>query len=277
MNQVRSTFSEILISSQYPEIEICSAGVSTVLEKSPLDRVYSVASEWGLNKLNLKPKEILEIRSFIESCDFLLLAERSYMRYFADWNITAKVKSFDDLTLDEHFVPKDPIDLRESEFRVELAKIGYVAIRAVELESIDPPRFPIKIFIPLNTSDAELAFMHARFERKYNNGFLIDIDFRSPNSQEFATQKECNYYEPETLNVDKYLTTEERSQILTPNREFRFPEKILISKDFRDRIREFATIAPVTLISAPRCIQGVPIPDSYLAAISATVITTVGC
>jgi hypothetical protein len=199
------------------------------------------------------------------------------MGYFADWNITAEVKSFDDLTLDEDFVPKDPIDLRDSEFRVELAKIGYVAIRAVELESIDPPRFPIKIFIPLNTSDAALAFMHARFERNYNNGFLIDIDFRSPNSQEFATQEECNFYEPETLNVDKYLISQERSQILTPNREFRFPEKILISKEFRDRIRQFATIAPVTLISAPRCIQGVPIPDSYLAAISATTITTVGC
>ena len=278
MNQVRSTFSEILISSQYPEIEICSAGVSLVSEKLPVERVYSIASDWGLNPLNLKPREIFEIKNFVESCDFLLLAESSFARYFDKWDITAKVKSFDELTLDENFMPKDPIDLREMEFRVELAKIGYVATRAVELETMDPPRFPIKIVIPLNASDAELAFTHARFERNYDNGFLIDIDFRSPNSQEFATQEEeYNYYQPGTFNVDQYLSSQGRGLILTPNREYRFPEKILIARDFHNRIRDFANVAPVTLISAPRCIQGVTIPDSFLAAISATTITTVGC
>lgn len=277
MNQVRSTFSEILLRSQFPEIDFCSAGVSSDAGSLPITRVTSVASEWGLNTLKLMPKGILEIRDFIESCDLLLLAEDSFSQYFLEWKLLGKIKSFDQLTLDENFIPQDPINVGENEFKVELAKIGYVAVRAIELENLKPSSFPIKIVIPLNASDAELAFTYARFASRNEHGILIDVDFRSPNAREFATEEECIFFDPVTLSVSDYLKTIDVHKILSPNREFRTPERILISKDFRTKIREFANIAPVTLISAPRSIQGVPIPDSYLAAISATVITTIGC
>jgi protein-tyrosine-phosphatase len=277
MNQVRSTFSEILLTSQFPEIDFCSAGVSSVAGNLPITRVTSVATEWGLNALKLMPKGILDIRDFIESCDLLLLAEDSFAQCFLDWQITGRIKSFDQITLDENFIPKDPVNFGENDFKVELAKIGYVAIRAIELENMQPSSFPIKIVIPLNASDAELAFTYARFASSNEKGILIDVDFRSPNAREFATEEECMYFDPDTLNASDYQKTLHSLKILSPNREFRTPERILISRDFRTKIREFANIAPVTLISAPRCIQGVPIPDSYLAAISATVITTIGC
>jgi protein-tyrosine-phosphatase len=277
MNQVRSVFSEILLRSQYPDIEVSSAGIESVAGKLPITSVALISAEWGLNSFNLKPKEILEVREFIESSDLLLLAENSFSKYFSDWNLKAKVRSFDEFTSDQNFVPKDPVDLSDGELKVELAKIGYVAIRAIELERMTPSVFPIKVIIPLNASDAELAFTHARFESKLENGFLIDIDFRSPNAREFATQEECVYFDPENFNAENYQTNESRRMVFTPDREYRVPEKILISREFRNTIREFARVAPVILISAPRQIQGVPIPDSYLAAISANCITTVGC
>lgn len=277
MNQVRSTFSEFLLSSQYPEIELHSAGVGAVSNKLPIARVATIATEWGLNTFSLAPRHITEIREFIESCDLLLLAESSFSSFFSAWNLRATTKSFDQLTLDENFVPKDPVDIGESEFRVELSKIGYVAIRAIESEIITSPKFPIKIVIPLNASDAELAFTFAKFESNQDKGFLIDVDFRSPNTREFASPEECTFFDPTTLNVLCNPATLDSGRILTPSREYRVPEEILISKEFRTNIREFANIAPVTLISAPRCVQGLPIPDSYLAAISATSIVTVGC
>ena len=48
-NQARSIFAEYVISSQFPDIEVKSAGTHVELGDLPALQVSKIASEWGVN------------------------------------------------------------------------------------------------------------------------------------------------------------------------------------------------------------------------------------
>ena len=275
-NQARSIFAEYVISSQFPEIEVKSAGTHVELVDLPALQVSIIASEWGVNCEVTTPRSISDMREYIESSDLVILAEQNLVSELTKFKVTGKVRSLEEYSLDTSFSPKDPAGFSNQKLREELGKMTSVALRAIESELHISSTFGIKVVVPTNPSDCELAFTHAQFERQQNNGFLVDIDFRSPYSIEFAGLAEFEFYDP--LETD--LTKESnifRSKILSPIREVKNPESVLISREFRIKIRKLADIAPVTLVTAPRNILGQGIPDSYLAAVLGNQISTINC
>ena len=275
-NVVRSTFAHLLINSQFPEIEISSAGVDINTESLPVPMVFQIADEWGLQNIDILPASILEKKSYIESSDLVVIADESLKSSLDILNIHGKVRGFSDYIFDESFVPQDPLGFTYEKFKVEVAKVAYASLRVIESELKISSKYGVKVVIPYNSTDCDLAFAHAQFERQQNDGFLIDCDLRSPYATDHSSFENYFYYNPLKidLGVDSFLN---KSKIWTADKEFSKPESMLLRREWRSQIRKLADIAPVTLLTAPRYIQGKRIVDSYLAATVGNEISIISC
>jgi len=276
LNQARSVFAHCLVANQFPELEVESAGIDTELGLEPLPLIMEIAQEWGLSAFIHTPKHIDQLKSFIEASDLILISEPYMAKSLLDYNFVGKLAALEDFVLDSNFLPKDPIGLREEKMKIELAKIFYATTRAIECELGFTSKFEVKSVIPLSHSDNELAFTFARFERQQTQGFLIDCDLRSPYSNDFASEDDFHYYDPGNFGPEENLL-KFKSKIWTPYREFRNPEALLISRSWREQIVKISQIAPVTLLTAPRNVNGHELPDSFLASSVCTNITTISC
>jgi protein-tyrosine-phosphatase len=275
-NQVRSTFAQLLVHNQFPEIETDSAGTEINSNPAPLPSVFEIAADWGLQKINLVPTSILEKSSFIESCELVIIADESLRSSLSALKIKGNVRSFADYTFDESFIPQDPLGFTADKLRVEVAKVAYSTIRAIESELNISSTYGVKVVIPNNSTDCDLAFAHAQFERQQNDGFLIDCDLRSPYATDHGNSENYLFYNPLEINISKNALLN-KSKIWASYKEFSRPESILISRDWRSQIRELADIAPVTLITAPRYIEGKRVVDSYLASAVGNEISIISC
>jgi len=275
-NQVRSTFAQLLVQKQFPEIVSESAGIEVNSNSAPLPGVFEIAVEWGLEKIELIPTGILEKRSFIESSELVIIADESLRSGLSTLKISGNVRSFADYIFDESFIPQDPLGFAADKLRVEIAKVAYSTIRVIESELNISSRYGVKVVIPNNSTDCDLAYAHAQFERQQNDGFLIDCDLRSPYATDHGTTENYLFYNPLEINTNKDALLN-KSKIWASYKEFSRPESILIARDWRSQIRELADIAPVTLITAPRYIDGKRIVDSYLASAVGNEISIISC
>jgi protein-tyrosine-phosphatase len=275
-NEVRSTFAQLLAHNQFPEIETDSAGIEVNSHPAPLSSVFEIAIDWGLQKINLVPTSILEKRRFIESSELVIIADESLRSSLSVLKINGKVRSFADYIFDESFMPQDPLGFTADKLRVEVAKVAYSSIRAIESELNISSTYGIKVVIPNNSTDCDLAFEHAQFERQQNDGFLIDCDLRSPYATDHGSSENYVFYNPLEINISKDAFLN-KSKIWASYKEFSRPETILISRDWRNQIRELADIAPVTLITAPRYIEGKRVVDSYMASAVGNEISIISC
>ena len=275
-NEVRSTFAQLLVHNQFPEIGTDSAGIEVNSHSAPVSSVFEIAVEWGLQKINLVPTSILEKRLLIESSQLVIIADESLRSSLSDLKISGNLRSFGDYIFDESFIPQDPLGFAADKLRVELAKVAYSTIRAIESELNISSTYGVKVIIPNNSTDCDLAFAHAQFERQQNDGFLIDCDLRSPYATDHGTTGNYLFYNPLETNISKDALLN-KSKIWASVKEFSRPESILISRDWRSQIRELADIAPVTLITAPRYIEGKRVVDSYLASAVGNEISIISC
>jgi len=275
-NEVRSTFAQLLAQKQFPEIVSESAGIEISSNPSSRPSVFDIAVEWGFEKINLVPTSILEKRSFIESSELVIIADESLRGSLNVLKISGNVRKFADYIFDESFVPLDPIGFTLDKLKVEVAKVAYSTIRAIESELNISSTYGIKVIIPNSSTDCDLAFAHAQFERKQNDGFLIDCDLRSPYATDHASSENYHFYNPIEMNIGEDAFGQ-KSKIWASCKEFSRPESILISRDWRSQIRKLADIAPVTLLTAPRYIQGKRVVDSYLASAVGNEISIISC
>ena len=276
LNQARSAFAHCVVADQFPELEVDSAGIDTDIGLQRVPLVMKIVREWGLNASIPAPKHINQLKSFIESSDLVVLSESYMARAFLDYKFEGKLLSIEDFVFDSNFLAKDPVGLSAEQMRIELAKIYYAITRAVENELGIKSTFKVKGIIPITTSDNDFAFTHARFEWKQTKGFLIDCDLRSPNTNDFTSEEDFHYYDPTNFGNEENLS-ELKSKLWTPYREFRNPEALLMSKVWREQIFKLSHLAPVTLLTTPRYVNGHELPDSYLSSSVCTDITTISC
>ena len=129
---------------------------------------------------------------------------------------------------------------------------------------------------PNSPSDTGVAYAHAFFEKSIRNAAVIDLDLRSPCAKDFADNFSVIEYDPMD-STPFSLSDANKNVLFTPYKEFSIPEKYIISKTFRSKVRELSQAIPVIQVSAPRITKQGLLADSILSACDSIRISRISC
>lgn len=277
MNQARSPFAEIVLSSNFPQHDFYSSGVKAIFGTSVMESVIAIAKEWGLDSPKKSSTTIFNDENLILNSDLVIVAEPNQKQAIIDLGYANPLRSFDEVFEDQDFTPKDPAGLSFDAMKRELGKVAAVSLRAVlDLEGFQSAN-PIVAVIPHGVSDLGMALAHAQLERVNRGAILIDGDIRAPHDEEIASAGlEKVFFDIQDLDSIDFTQISE-NQILSHVREVDFPEKFFVKPLWRNFLMRASEVAPVVVVTAPRHSHLRKLADSYLASYMADEFSVISC
>ena len=259
MNQGRSPFAEAVVSKFFPEVHVTSAGVEAINGVLYLPEVVSIARRWGIEISSGQSRSISSIPEF-QLADLIVCAEEWIAAEVKLMSPKGQVISYESVAPDPSFMPTDPERLRGRNMESELAKVGWINVRAVEGFMEVPIRHHITSVVPETEVEVEAAIEWVLEERLIRDAIVIDADLRSPLAQVFRARglRVGNF-----SNLNQLHDFDVFSSVV----EQRDPERNLLSEDWRARIDSLGSEREILLITSPQRTQGGSLPDSYLASI----------
>lgn len=274
LNQARSPFGQAVLETYFPEIRVKSFGVDAIWGASTSKDVRNIAKTWNISLVKDFSDQLAgQIKYVIES-DLVILAEKNMESKLLELGYRGKIHSFDRFILENSFIPVDPIGLSKDKLEQELAKVCYCCVQAIRGFNKLNNAFPITVVIPATEEDTEQAYSYAKLENAIDNGIIVDCDFRSPSGRRHFDVSEVFEYDLEVFERNPTLLN--YSKILTPAKEYVFPEAKLLSNEWRMFLAISSAKHPVYIVTAPRYSEHKRLPDSYLAAIWSDKIVVIG-
>ena len=157
---MRSPFAAAVTSTLYPEIEALSAGTEPDVNGTYHSSAIGLATEWGIKMKSGSTMGLPEIAPFLKTSEFIVVAENSMRQKVLEYPSDGDLLSFSDLSMDQTFVPDDPIGLSESNFRVQMSKVAYNALRSFSTRIYPRSEKRIQVVIPISESFHDLALAH---------------------------------------------------------------------------------------------------------------------
>ena len=227
--------------------------------------VNKVALAWGLMDLRIIP-----IRSFSSNLSFqnythlILCHPNMYQEInsigldctiLANWesnyNMNYHLRNLENVTLDEA--------------QSEVAKVIGSFVKAANM-SLDSTIYKKKsVFIPIRQDDCDLAYASAQFDASINLGIVLNSDFRAKKSFNTKNYSEIIEYNPKNIDMQN-ISQIPKGALLTPSQELSHPEKFLLDKCWLDFVRKLSVFHPISMVTAPRIVDGRKLPDSYLVS-----------
>jgi len=272
-NQIRSPFAAAVVASIFPEIETFSAGTDIDLNSQFHPRAIQLATKWGIS-LNANPTTSLnEARQSLKHANLIVAAEDELVSKISVFPRNGILTSFSEIAVAPAFVPIDPIGLSDQEFKLQMSKISYIAIRSVCKLIYTETKKSIYAIVPISENIFDLALEMALFENSVRDGILIYVDFRAYLDQVPGEIKIIRF-NPQNIDENLFFSGT-KNCIFLPDREMSEPEKLFLNRKWIDLIFRISVDKDVILLTAPRYLETGKLNDSYLAVSAADTISVI--
>ncbi len=270
---MRSPFAAAVITSIFPEIETFSAGTDVELNSQFHPRAVHLAAQWGINLDANSTTNLHEARKSLNNANLVVAAEGELIPKIKFFPRNGILTSFSEIALTPAFVPIDPIGLSDQEFKLQMSKVSYIAIRSVCKSIYFKSKKSVYAIIPISENIFDLALARAFFETSARDGILIYVDFRAYLGQ-VTEEMQVIRFNPQNLDTDVFLSGT-KNCIFLPDREVSEPEKLFLNRKWIDLIFRISEEKEVILLTPPRYLETGKLNDSYLAASVADVISVI--
>jgi protein-tyrosine-phosphatase len=253
-NQARSITSAAILRRFFPDYEILSAGIqANPLEPIP-SSILQILDEWEITEFVDRSTKVIDLPA-IGKTDLVLCAD-----------IEAKTKLIEQLKIEdaqdytirilEDFshsaleVPVDPVNMDESDTKIQLARAIILSIRAVRKEfGINAPirksLFPVDRAEHLQSQKIMLETVQK------DQGVIIDGGFSIPNTLSWqANSNSFGFINPNRLEglAYSYLNT----PVLISKFEIDRAARIFLSKKYLEWLEGLAANQPIYLLAQPQ-------------------------
>jgi protein-tyrosine-phosphatase len=273
-NQARSIIGAAAIRTIFPEISVFSAGVQATDTLIP-EQVRMIAQRWGIPVDEKFSTAVSSSVKILTNSDLIIAADEE-VAYLLGENVKNKsLVNLQEVATAIEFTPHDPTGMQGAQMDIELAKVVALTIQEVITFLKLRAKNEIVALIP-RTPQAEaraLAFAH---EANGANGFIIDLNLRTPDKNMWTEQAvPVSLIKGEfTKELAKIIAAKNKKQrkgieIFAPAFEISDPESVWLSRDLVDLILKMSELAHVTILTAPLILPNAPLADAYFAAITA--------
>ena len=253
-NQARSITSAAILRRFFPDYEILSAGIqANPLEPIP-SSILQILDEWEITEFVDRSTKVIDLPA-IGKTDLVLCAD-----------IEAKTKLIEQLKIEdaqdytirilEDFshsaleVPVDPVNMDESDTKIQLARAIILSIRAVRKEfGINAPirksLFPVDRAEHLQSQKIMLETVQKE------QGVIIDGGFSIPNTLLWqANSNSFGFINPNRLEALAYSYLDTR--VLISKFEIDRAARIFLSKKYLEWLEGLAANQPIYLLAQPQ-------------------------
>jgi len=253
-NQARSITSAAILRRFFPDYEILSAGIqANPLEPIP-SSILQILDEWEITEFVDRSTKVIDLPA-IGKTDLVLCAD-----------IEAKTKLIEQLKIEdaqdytirilEDFshsaleVPVDPVNMDESDTKIQLARAIILSIRAVRKEfGINQPirksLFPVDRAEHLQSQKIMLETVQKE------QGVIIDGGFSIPNTLLWqANSNSFGFINPNRLEGLEYSYLD--TPVLISKFEIDRAARIFLSKKYLEWLEGLAANQPIYLLAQPQ-------------------------
>ena len=253
-NQARSITSAAILRRFFPDYEILSAGIqANPLEPIP-SSILQILDEWEITEFVDRSTKVIDLPA-IGKTDLVLCADVEAKTKLIE---QLKIEDAQDYTIRilEDFshsaleVPVDPVNMDESDTKIQLARAIILSIRAVRKEfgmnqPIRKSLFPVDRAEHLQSQKIMLETVQK------NQGVIIDGGFSIPNTLLWqANSNSFGFINPNRLEglAYSYLDT----PVLISKFEIDRAARIFLSKKYLEWLEGLAANQPIYLLAQPQ-------------------------
>ena len=269
-NQARSITAAAALRRFFPEIEILSAGIQANPLLPTPSSILEILDQWGLDQYDNRSTPVTNLPT-LQATDLVLCADAEVKAtLIKQLNITNpndyKIRVLEEYAVSSLEIPVDPVNMGESDTKMQLARAVVLSVRAVRKElqiqhPIASARFP--------HDKAE----HMRIQREMitavenNHGTIIDAGFSIPNPLLWQVNNlGFIAINPNRLEIDSGV--QKQSGILISKFEVDFVPKIFLSINYLAWLQDIAVQQNIYLLAQPA--EGLP-PARHHEAILALI------
>jgi hypothetical protein len=265
LNLARPPLITSFLRSEFPDDFFFSAGIKTSrFYEYPLS-VRTISRNWSL-PLNESPnRDLTCVSDLIGTADFLLCADDYVFSHCSIHLPDKKLVNLQSVGLENSLHVNDPLDEKDFlDFETVIAK--YLLLSKKYLASFSYNDSKILFKVPKDIDDIKEKITEAFDEAgRLSQPLIIDYNLKVPNTKlvEIDTSKVSFMDELEFENLKS-----SSSVIYTFNKEFIYPERTYLDRDWRMKIHSLASTYDLILILPPSTLGVRSSPDSYLAALT---------
>lgn len=237
MNQARSVFSHTVIEHLFPKAEVHSAGVEVDMSYPNLPGTSSFLAELGLNSSQTHSVSLAGLAG--QEFDLILVAEDWMKTVIA--GIQGEIYSYEDLVEFPDFMPSDPVGMRPEKFKLELAKVFWVSIRAMTQSG--NPR--ITAIIPEHESLIPKAINFAKQFALEIGALLIDAELTVPYTSELKK------FDIDSIDESAWDPQASHDGIALRFHKDQNSLKHVVHSGFFDRLNKMSNSCPIVMVTAP--------------------------
>lgn len=258
-NEVRSRIMEGYLQKRFPQLEVRSFGTDAVKENRISSHLTREMNDWGVEIRQTPPASIYSNLDFIKASDTVISADSRVSEELSREGIFSI--NVCDFAVDEQHIPFDPIDFSSDKYLANAAKVLHCTAKMVS-EVFDEQSSENSIWA-YSTSESSIQGLLRP------GAIVIDARFRKSAHQSLPSGDTRYFEEQELLDRSLISTLVIGTKVYASKFEIREPEKILLSNDWSDFVREVSRFGPVNVITAPLVANGRALSEPYLASLVA--------
>jgi hypothetical protein len=231
-------------------------------------RALQIASEWGVALFESECIDVNYFKNKVTNRTTIVAAESEMipglLNIFEDKNII----SFETISSNKLFTPKDPIGLNAVEFKVEIAKVVYIAVRTgIQAIEGEAKRHLIDAIVPATEEDFEVILNSRESEFLHHDRISICVDFRAFIRQPINTGAILRF-NPIGCDLNTFLNAP-NGTIFIANHEHSNVESLMLRRSWIDLLINLSKYRKLNIITAPVLPNNIGLHDAYLAASAA--------
>jgi len=253
------------LKDEFPDHVFFSAGIKTSRFYEYPSSVRTVSRKWSL-PLNESPnRDLTYMSDLIGTADILLCADDYVFSHCSIHLPDKKLVNLQLIGLKNNLHVNDPLDEKDFlDFETVIAK--YLLLSKKYLDSLSYDNSKIHFKFPKDIDDIKEKINEAFDDAKtLSQPIIMDYNLKIPNTKliKIDTSK--------VLFMDELVFENLKSSssvIYTFNKEFIYPERTYLDRDWRMKIHNLASTYDLILIMPPSNFGVRSSPDSYLAALT---------
>jgi protein-tyrosine-phosphatase len=258
-NEVRSRIAESYLNYRLPGYDVKSFGYDVDINQKVSSTLIRDMGTWGIEVSASRPEPFQENIDFLRQSRFILSADAETADKLAEYGFSSH--NICEFALDSFHIPVDPIGLSWDKILANAAKVLHCSARFVSQiveRDINPPLSVL--FLPIDSQE-KISIKPGTC--------VIDSRLRTICDPISLTPDYRYIDESEIFDGSLSANLRRDTRLYMPQFEFRHPERMLISKEWRTFTRRVADLGPLIVITTHTATKTRDLWDPYLASILA--------
>jgi protein-tyrosine-phosphatase len=253
-NQARSITSAAILRRFFPDYEILSAGIqANPIEPIP-SSILQILDEWEITEFDERSTKVVDLPT-LSKTDLVLCADVEVKEKLIEQLRIGSVEDYSIRILEEFShsaleVPVDPVNMDESDTKIQLARAIILSIRAARKEfGINQPIR--KSLFPVDKREHLMSQKIMLETVEKDKGVIIDGGFSIPNALLWqANNDSFGFINPNRLEglAHGYLDT----RVLISKFEIDRAARVFLSRKYLEWLEGLAANQPIYLLAQPQ-------------------------